>query len=1112
MGLASDFGLLFILEARDQAQETFKKADEYLNKFAGDAAKAGAAAREAGASIDESLLQTASGADALALADARVESAQVRAAAAAKEQADAERALLEAQRLAAAGEQDAAVAADKLAAAGTRLTTAQRESATAAKQLADAQKLQSDTAAAAAAKDDVAAASQQKAADASKASEAGLSKVTKAAGLMSLGMAAAGYESVKMAGDFQDSTTHLVTDAGESASKLAMVQAGILNVSSATGTAASDVTNAMYHIESGGMHAQTGLNVLTIAAQGAKVGGADLDTVSKTLVGTLNSYYGSTLNAGNATKLSTQMMNELIATTGAGDMKMQDLASSLSNVAPLAASVGIKFSEVGGAIATMTSQGMSAQQSTQDLANTIRNLAKPNNVAIAEMNRFGINASDVQTKLGQRGLTGTIGLLTQAITSKIPQGGSAILSAFTQSSTAAQDLQIMLSKMPPEFAKLAKGYMSGSVSAKQWRQELSAQTGTNKHLMEQFSSLYDKSHSFSDILAKGGPAAQTYTSALASMMGGATGLNTALMLTGNNAGVFQQNVAKIQEAADKSGTSVDNWSTIQGTFNQKMASAKTAVQNTGIALGTALLPAVTSLLQHLTKILVPIASWTAHHRTLTEVIFGSLGALAVLVTTVGLAAKAFNAVKGAIDTAGKALDGVSKIAGKIPWSSMGDAASGAFDTVRLKAMYAWDGIQSGAGTAKKFASDAFDTLRLRGMQAWDAVRSGASRAAGAVTDFGSQIASAVAQGASAAWDTISSGLSAAATGARAAAVATLEFSRNLLLSAASGLRAAGAWMLDKIQLVATTVAEKAAAAAQWLLNAAMDANPIMLIVIAIAGLVAAFVYLWNHSKAFRDFWIGLWHDIQQIVGDVVDWLKGHWRLIISIIGGPIGLAVALVTKYWHDIVQYTMDFVHGVEAVLGWFASLPGKFGSWFAQAKQAIVDKLTDGINWLTGLPGRILHAVGDLSTLLYNIGKSILSGLWSGMKDAWHAVSGWVGSIGSKIANLKGPITVDAVLLTPHGHQIMQGLMKGMRAEMPALQAQLGGITATLQAGIAPHAPLPSLAAPAAARGGPQLVIDLRGAFVANDQARRQLIDDLGGVVAKQMFAQGGYKLATI
>lgn len=58
--------------------------------------------------------------------------------------------------------------------------------------------------------------------------------------------------------------------------------------------------------------------------------------------------------------------------------------------------------------------------------------------------------------------------------------------------------------------------------------------------------------------------------------------------------------------------------------------------------------------------------------------------------------------------------------------------------------------------------------------------------------------------------------------------------------------------------------------AMALLNITMLANPYVLIAAAIAGLVAAFIYLWNTSDGFRQFWIDLWDKIKEITGQVVD--------------------------------------------------------------------------------------------------------------------------------------------------------------------------------------------------------------------------------------------------
>lgn len=76
---------------------------------------------------------------------------------------------------------------------------------------------------------------------------------------------------------------------------------------------------------------------------------------------------------------------------------------------------------------------------------------------------------------------------------------------------------------------------------------------------------------------------------------------------------------------------------------------------------------------------------------------------------------------------------------------------------------------------------------------------------------------------------------------------------------------------------AATKAVKATRAAILLFNAALRANPIGLVVSLIAGLVAAFVYLWNNNKDFRAFWISLWEKLKSACGSAVKWIKGKFN-------------------------------------------------------------------------------------------------------------------------------------------------------------------------------------------------------------------------------------------
>lgn len=54
-------------------------------------------------------------------------------------------------------------------------------------------------------------------------------------------------------------------------------------------------------------------------------------------------------------------------------------------------------------------------------------------------------------------------------------------------------------------------------------------------------------------------------------------------------------------------------------------------------------------------------------------------------------------------------------------------------------------------------------------------------------------------------------------------------------------------------------------------------NPVFLVIAAVALLVVGFIYLWNTSEDFRNFWIGLWEGIKSAVRSAVEWIQNAWK-------------------------------------------------------------------------------------------------------------------------------------------------------------------------------------------------------------------------------------------
>lgn len=112
----------------------------------------------------------------------------------------------------------------------------------------------------------------------------------------------------------------------------------------------------------------------------------------------------------------------------------------------------------------------------------------------------------------------------------------------------------------------------------------------------------------------------------------------------------------------------------------------------------------------------------------------------------------------------------------------------------------------------------------------------------------------------------------------------------------------------KSGIVATTIAEKAAAVAQWALNAAMNANPIGLVIAAITALVAGFVLLWNNCEDFRNFFINMWKEIQKSVKSVINGiLSGIESFVNGIISG-LNFLIRAINKISFNV----PDWVPGI--------------------------------------------------------------------------------------------------------------------------------------------------------------------------------------------------------
>lgn len=127
-------------------------------------------------------------------------------------------------------------------------------------------------------------------------------------------------------------------------------------------------------------------------------------------------------------------------------------------------------------------------------------------------------------------------------------------------------------------------------------------------------------------------------------------------------------------------------------------------------------------------------------------------------------------------------------------------------------------------------------------------------------------------------------------------------------------------------------------------------SPVGLVIAAVALLVVGFIYLWNTSEDFRNFWIGLWEGIKSAVSSAVEWIQNAWKS----------------TGEWFNNLWKSIK--EGADNVWTTIQEAPGKAADW-------IKNKWTET--------------------------KEFFSSIWDGIKEA--ASSAWEG-----IVNILAPYVI--------------------------------------------------------------------------------------------------------
>ena len=212
------------------------------------------------------------------------------------------------------------------------------------------------------------------------------------------------------------------------------------------------------------------------------------------------------------------------------------------------------------------------------------------------------------------------------------------------------------------------------------------------------------------------------------------------------------------------------------------------------------------------------------------------------------------------------------------------------------------------------------------------------------------------------------------------------------------------------------------------LNATMLANPIFLIIAAIAALVAAFIYLWNNCEGFRQFWIDLWENIKAVAvavwtaisefftaaweaiklaaetvwNGIRDFFSGLWEGIQLIFTTVVTAISTFLSLAWTAI-QTTVTTVF--TAISTFFSTIWNGILTIVTTIVTEISTFLATAWNTIKTIITTVLTAIQTVFTTVWNAIKTVITTIVNGIKNTistvWNSIKSTVSSVVNAIKN---------------------------------------------------------------------------------------------------------------
>jgi hypothetical protein len=270
---------------------------------------------------------------------------------------------------------------------------------------------------------------------------------------------------------------------------------------------------------------------------------------------------------------------------------------------------------------------------------------------------------------------------------------------------------------------------------------------------------------------------------------------------------------------------------------------------------------------------------------------------------------------------------------------------------------------------------------------------------------------------------------------------------------------------------ALTFAVLGLAAAMVVLNAALAVSaaltaPYTLTILAVVAAIGAFIAIivlliknWNKVTGVLEDGFDA---IKKAALAVFNWLKSNWPLILGILSGPIGTAVALIITHWTAVKNATSDAFDAIKNVV---SNVWASVSKIISNAVDAVSDNVTGAWNAIKKATSNVwgdiksaistpigairdivfdgVHAIQDNFSAAWNAIKTVTSTIWGDIRGVVSSVIDAAKGIVQGFASFLSGIANGPIAAALHGIQnVFHWIADGARDAVGAVKGVINGM----------------------------------------------------------------------